>query len=154
MDERQMRAHLTNARVGRLATVTPTGLPHVVPICFALHADDVFSVVDFKPKSTIELARLENIRANLATSLVVDHYDDEQWDRLWWVRVDGPARVIESGAEQTTAIQLLRTKYPQYSQRRPTGPVIAIAVQRWTGWSASNATGRATSLVRQTGRNE
>jgi PPOX class probable F420-dependent enzyme len=154
MDERQMRAHLTNARVGRLATVTPMGLPHVVPICFTLHADEVFSVVDFKPKSTIELARLENIRANPATSLVVDHYDDEMWDRLWWVRVDGPARVIESGAEHTTAVQLLRAKYPQYSQRRPTGPVVAVTVQRWTGWSASNVSGRATSLVRQTGRNE
>jgi PPOX class probable F420-dependent enzyme len=154
VDERQMRAHLTNARVGRLATVTPTGHPHVVPVCFTYHGDDVFSVVDFKPKSTIELARLENIRANPDASLVIDHYEDQHWDRLWWVRVDGPARVIESGAEHTTAIQLLRTKYPQYSLRRPTGPVIAMSVRRLTGWSASNATARASSLVRQAGRNE
>jgi PPOX class probable F420-dependent enzyme len=154
MDERQMRAHLANARVGHLATVTPNGLPHVVPICFTLQGDDVFSVVDFKPKSTIELARLENIRVNPATSLVVDHYDNDQWERLWWVRVDGQARVIEGGAEHNTAIQLLRAKYPQYSRRRPTGAVIALAVHRWTGWSASNATARASSLVRQTGRNE
>ena len=149
-----MRAHLTNARVARLATVTPTGQPHVVPVCFTYHSDEVFSVVDFKPKSTIELARLENIRANPSASIVVDHYEDEQWDRLWWVRVDGPARVIEGGVEHTTAIQLLRSKYPQYSLRRPTGPVIAMAVRRWTGWAASSATARESSLVRQPGRSE
>ena len=62
-----------------------------------------------------------------------------------------PRAVIESGVEHTTAIQLLRTKYPQYSLRRPTGPVIAIVVRRWTGWSASNATARESSLVRQPG---
>ena len=154
MDERQMRAHVMNARVGRLATVTPNGLPHVVPLCFTLYGDEVFSVVDFKPKSTVELARLDNIRAHPEASLVVDHYVDDQWDRLWWVRVDGQARVIEGGAEHTTAIQLLRGKYPQYSQRRPTGAVIALSVQRWTGWSASNATARTSAFVRQTGRNE
>jgi PPOX class probable F420-dependent enzyme len=154
MDERQMRSHVAKARVGRLATVTPSGLPHVVPLCFTLQGDEIFSVVDFKPKSTIELARLENIEANPDVALLVDHYDDEQWDRLWWVRADGRARVIDSGVEHTTAIQLLRAKYPQYSERRPTGPVIALAVRRWTGWSASNATTRASSFERQTGRSE
>jgi PPOX class probable F420-dependent enzyme len=154
MDDREMRARLTSARVARLATVTPGGHPHVVPLCFIIHGDDIFSVVDFKPKSTNELARLENVRSNPNVSLVVDHYEDEMWDRLWWVRVDGTARVIESGVEHTTAIQLLRTKYPQYSQRRPTGPVIAIAVSRWTGWSASETTIRSSSLARQPGRSE
>jgi PPOX class probable F420-dependent enzyme len=149
-----MRTHLREARVARLATVTPTGQPHVVPLCFTMHGDDIFSVVDFKPKSTIELTRLENIRSNPTASLVVDHYEDEAWDRLWWVRVDGPARVIEGGVEHTTAIQLLRAKYPQYSLRRPTGPVIALVVRRLTGWSASDATTRASSLVRQPGRSE
>jgi PPOX class probable F420-dependent enzyme len=151
VDEREMRAHLTNARVARLATVTPTGQPHVVPICFTIHGDEIFSVVDFKPKTTVELARLENVRANPAASLVVDHYEDEAWDRLWWVRVDGIARVIETGVEHTTAIQQLRTKYPQYSLRRPTGPVIALAVRRWSGWSASD---RVSPVVRQAARSE
>jgi PPOX class probable F420-dependent enzyme len=152
MDDREMRERLANARVARLATVTEAGLPHVVPLCFTLHGDDVFSVVDFKPKSTIDLARLENIRANPGVSLVVDHYEDDDWDRLWWVRVDGIGRVVEGGVEHTTAIQLLRTKYPQYSLRRPTGPVIAIALRRWTGWAAKDVARSA--LVRQPGRNE
>jgi PPOX class probable F420-dependent enzyme len=154
MDEREMRARLNNARVGRLATVTTNLQPHVVPLCFAVHGDEIFSVVDFKPKTTIELARLENVRANPNVALVVDHYDDDEWDRLWWVRVDGVARVIESGVEHTTAIQLLRKKYPQYVSRRPTGPVIAVAIRRWTGWSASSATARESLLARQPGRSE
>jgi PPOX class probable F420-dependent enzyme len=154
MDDREMRARLTSARVARLATVTPEGRPHVVPLCFTIHGDDIFSVVDFKPKSTTELARLENVRAHPDVALVVDHYEDEQWDRLWWVRVDGPARVIESGSEHTTAIQQLRTKYPQYSLRRPTGPVIAVAARRWTGWSANEPPVRTSPHARHPGRNE
>ena len=154
MDEREMRTRLNTARVARLATVTPSGQPHVVPICFTVHNDDIYSVVDFKPKSTIELARLENVRANPGVALVVDHYEDEQWDRLWWVRIDGVARVIESGVEHTTGIQVLRKKYPQYALRRPTGPLIAVGIRRWTGWSASSATARESLLARQPGRNE
>ncbi len=153
MNDREMRERLAGARVARLATVTTAGQPHVVPICFAMHGDDVFSVVDFKPKSTIDLARLENIRANPNVAVLVDHYEDEEWDRLWWVRAEGQARVIEGGVEHSTAIQFLRSKYPQYSLRRPTGPVIAVAIRRVTGWSAKDLSGRS-SLVRQPGRNE
>ena len=148
-----MREHLVSARIARLATVTANGRPHVVPVCFTLQGDEVFSVVDFKPKSTIDLARLENIRANPGVALVVDHYDDEDWERLWWVRVDGEARVVESGVEHTTAISLLRAKYPQYSARRPTGAVIAVSIRRVTGWSAKDPTTRS-ALVRQPDRNE
>jgi PPOX class probable F420-dependent enzyme len=149
MDDREMRSHVAAARIARLATVTPTHKPHVVPICFTLHNDSIFSVVDFKPKTTIDLARLENVRANPNVSLVVDRYDDEMWNRLWWVRVDGIARVIESGVEHTTAIQLLRSKYPQYAQNRPTGAVIAIECRRWTGWSARDAASRRQPVRRE-----
>jgi len=153
MDEREMRDLVANARIARLATVTANGRPHVVPVCFTLQGDELFSVVDFKPKSTVDLARLDNIRANPDVVLVVDYYDDEDWDRLWWVRIDGEARVVESGVEHTTAIQLLRAKYPQYSARRPTGAVIAVSIRKVTGWSAKDPTTRS-ALVRQPDRNE
>ena len=149
-----MRARFTAARVARLASVTPVAQPHVVPLCFTVHGEEIFSVVDFKPKTTVELARLENVRANPNVSIVADHYEDEDWDRLWWVRVDGIARVIEGGVEHTTAVQLLRKKYPQYALRRPTGAVIAIAIRRWTGWSARGASPRESTLARQVARSE
>ena len=117
------------ARIGRLATVTPAGRPHVVPVCFALDGGRIVTAVDAKPKVTRALARLENVRATGRASLLVDHYE-EDWSALWWVRVDGIAEVIESDA----AIDALAAKYEQYRETRPAGPVIAIVPDRWRSW--------------------
>ena len=120
------------ARIGRLATVTATGRPHVVPVCFALAHKRIFTAVDAKPKATRALARLENIRATGRASLLVDHYE-EDWSELWWVRVDGVAEVVHS----EKAIDALAAKYEQYRTARPEGPVIAIAPERWSSWVPS-----------------
>jgi PPOX class probable F420-dependent enzyme len=125
---------LGHARIGRLATVTPDGRPHVVPVCFALHDGRIFTAVDAKPKATRALQRLENVRAHGSASLLVDHYE-EDWTRLWWVRADGPAQVI--AAED--AIDALAAKYEQYRSARPDGPVIAIAPERWRSWAATSS---------------
>jgi len=121
--------HLAGARVGRLATVTAEGRPHVVPVTFALLGSTIVSAVDAKPKATRALRRLENVRASGRASLLVDHYE-EDWSRLWWVRADGPAQVIES----EPAIDALAAKYEQYAAARPAGPVIAITPERWRSW--------------------
>ncbi len=123
---------LAQARVGRLATVTPEGLPHVVPVCFALAGGTIYTAVDHKPKATRALARLDNVRATGRASLLVDHYE-EDWSLLWWVRVDGTAAVIESEA----AIDALAAKYEQYREARPAGPVIALDPARWRSWIPS-----------------
>ena len=91
------RARFAQARVARLATIGPDGRPHLVPIVFVLVDDVVWSAIDSKPKSTRALRRLDNIRSNPQVSLLVDHYSDD-WAALWWVRVDGEARVV--GREQ------------------------------------------------------
>ena len=128
-----MRARVTAARVGRLATVTPAGEPHVVPCCFVLDGDTILSAVDAKPKSTLALRRLDNLRARPRAALLVDHYDDD-WSTLWWVRADGDGRVIDAGADRERALDLLAAKYPQYRTRRPPGPVVAVVVTRWRAW--------------------
>jgi PPOX class probable F420-dependent enzyme len=135
VNESRCRAYLAAARVGRLATVRPDGRPHVVVCCYAVEGDRVWTAVDEKPKSGAPLQRLANIRANPRASLLVDHYE-EDWERLWWVRVDGAAAVLEIGNEEERAIALLTARYPQYERARPGGPVIAIAIERITGWSA------------------
>jgi PPOX class probable F420-dependent enzyme len=128
----EMRARLSEARVGRLATVRADGRPHVVPCCFVLDGDAVVTAVDdAKAKTTLHLQRLDNIGANSAASVLVDHYD-EDWSQLWWVRVDGDATV--SGDQH--AIDLLQDKYPQYRDRRPPGPVIRIEITSWRGWKS------------------
>src|SRR5437762_14119514 len=91
------------APVARLATITAAGWPHVVPCCFALIGDRIVTAVDGKPKSTLALRRLANVRAHPATSLVVDHYDDD-WSQLWWIKVDGRSRVVETGDERDVAV--------------------------------------------------
>ena len=125
---------LGQARIGRLATVTLDGRPHVVPVCFALHDGQIFTAVDAKPKATRALQRLENIRAHGSASLLVDHYEDD-WTRLWWVRVDGAARIDES----EPGLDALAAKYAQYRDQRPQGPLIAIAPERWRSWTATSA---------------
>jgi PPOX class probable F420-dependent enzyme len=132
-----MRQQVRDARVGRLATVTPDGHPHVVPVCFALRDDDIVSAVDAKPKSTSALRRLDNVRAHPTVSLLVDHYDDD-WRRLWWVRVDGAACVVEPGRASRDAIAALAAKYDQYRADPPPGPVLAITPALWRSWSASS----------------
>ena len=75
------------------------------------------------------------MRAHPWASLLVDHYE-EDWDALWWVRVDGAAAVLEDGEEHEAALAALVAKYRQYTTAAPRGAVIAIAVERWSGWSA------------------
>jgi PPOX class probable F420-dependent enzyme len=134
MDATDMRRRLAEAQVAHLATVGPGGRPHIVPITFALDGDAIYFAVDAKPKRTTDLQRLRNIEANPAVAVLVDHYD-EDWTRLWWVRVDGHARVLRSGRSDR-AVDLLVDRYAQYRQARPSGPVVEISVDRMSGWSA------------------
>ena len=122
--------------MARLATVGAEGRPHVVPITFAVDGDTVYFAVDAKPKRTNDLKRLRNIAANPAVSVLVDHYEQD-WDRLWWVRGDGTARVVEDRVRTERALDLLVRKYAQYRDARPPGPVVAITIERMTGWAAN-----------------
>jgi PPOX class probable F420-dependent enzyme len=133
----EARRRFAAARVARLATVDAGGRPHLVPIVFALARETIYSVVDSKPKRTTELRRLQNVRSSRWACALVDHYDDADWSALWWVRADGAGRVLElSAPEAGEAVELLSLRYPQ---QHPTGPVLAIDVERWSGWSAREA---------------
>src|SRR5690606_4414110 len=95
--------------------------------------DTVWSAVDAKPKSTLALRRLDNVRANPAASLLVAHYEDD-WTRLWWVRLDGSARIVDREEERDRALGALATKYIQYQGSPPPGPVLALDVTTWRAW--------------------
>jgi PPOX class probable F420-dependent enzyme len=119
-----------------LATVSVDGRPVLVPITYACSGDRIVSVVDHKPKTTSDLRRLDNVRRNSAVSVLVHHYDDADWVRLWWVRADGDAHVVTEGAVHDEAIEALTKKYAQYRQTPPSGAVIVVDVASWRGWSA------------------
>lgn len=103
---------------------------------FATANDNVVTAVDQKPKTTHRLQRLVNIEANPNVSFIVDHYQDD-WDGLWWARIDGRASIHVSGTMWDDAIDALAVKYPQYREQRPTGPVIAIAMDSVTFWAST-----------------
>jgi PPOX class probable F420-dependent enzyme len=139
VDPSSARERFAAARVARLATVDESGQPHLVPLVFAVAGDTVYSAVDGKPKRSMALRRLANVRANPAVSLLVDHYEEE-WDALWWVRADGRGRVLDpEDAEARRAVELLAGRYPQHRREPPKGAVLAVDVTRWSGWSADQS---------------
>ena len=127
------RAEVAAARVARLATHNPSGAIDLVPITFALVDDTIVTAVDHKPKRTLQLQRLENIRANSDVTVLVDQYDDD-WGSLWWARLRGRGEVLDIG--EATLVEALRDKYEQYRGRPPVGPYIVVRVTDVAAWSA------------------
>lgn len=134
MQTAELRRRFASSAVARLATVRPGGAPHLVPVVFALVDETVYSAVDAKPKRTRRLQRLDNVRADPRCTLLVDHYEDD-WSQLWWVRADGRAAVVEDPAADHPGMQALVARYPQYRAEAPTGPLLVVTVERWSGWS-------------------
>jgi PPOX class probable F420-dependent enzyme len=129
------RERVSSEPVARLATTDPDGRPHLVPIVFALLGDTLYSAVDAKPKASRTLRRVENARSRPDVTVLVDRYD-EDWTRLWWVRLRGRARVLDGGEEAERALAALTAKYEQYREAPPGLPVLAVDIGEWRGWSA------------------
>lgn len=126
---------LETCRVADLATADRQGRPHVVPVCYAVAEESAYITIDRKPKGDPRaLKRLRNIAQNPEVALTVDRWD-EDWSKLGWVMLRGRAEILETGAEHDRAQDLLRRRYPQYRTMPIAGlPVIAIRIERVTGW--------------------
>ena len=137
LSESQAR-FLAEARIARLATADADGRPHAIPVCFVYNGQNIYIVLDQKPKSTelTRLRRVRNILANPQASLVVDHYD-EDWQSLRYILVSCRAELLTGDEDEAArAVALLREKYPQYRQMELDGnPVIKLTPQRYTAWS-------------------
>ena len=134
LSEREGR-FLASRRVGHLATADARGTPHLVPVCFAVSEGALYITIDQKPKGDFRaLKRLRNIAENPLAAFVVDRWD-EDWSRLGWVMLRGPAEILAQGAEHDRAQALLRSRYPQYrGMELGELPVIAIRIERVTSW--------------------
>jgi len=134
LSERE-RQFLSRRKVGHLATADRAGVPHVVPVCFAIAEGALYITIDEKPKRAgAPLKRLRNIGENPAVAVVVDRYDDD-WTRLGWVMLRGRAEVLTGGEEHARAQALLRSRYPQLNEMAIGSlPVIAVRVERVTSW--------------------
>jgi PPOX class probable F420-dependent enzyme len=136
MEVADLRRRFASSPVARLSTVRPDGRPHVVPCVFALVADTIYTAVDAKPKRSTRLQRLTNVSAEPRCALLVDHYEKD-WSRLWWVRADGRGQVVEQPQPDHVGIQALVARFPRYREEPPSGPLLVVSVDHWTGWSAS-----------------
>jgi PPOX class probable F420-dependent enzyme len=136
VESADLRERFAASPVAYLSTVRPDGGPHVVPCVFALVGDTVYTAVDAKPKRTTRLQRLANLRADPRCALLVDAYADD-WSRLWWVRADGRAAIVEDPAPDHPGIPALVARFPQYRAQPPTGPLLVVTVDHWSGWAAS-----------------
>jgi PPOX class probable F420-dependent enzyme len=126
---------LDATRVGHLATADAHGVPHVVPVCFACTGTTLYITIDAKPKGEVaRLKRLRNIAANPRVAFIADRYA-EDWTRLGWVMLRGPAVILADGPEHDAAQASLRVRYPQYrAMPIETLPVIAVRIARVTTW--------------------
>ena len=135
MHTAELRRRFASSPVAHLSTVRPDGGPHVVPIVFALVDDTVYSAVDAKPKRSPRLQRLTNVRADPRCAVLVDHYSDD-WRQLWWVRADGCGEVVDASPAHP-GIQALVQRFPQYRDAPPSGPLLVVTVERWSGWAGT-----------------
>jgi PPOX class probable F420-dependent enzyme len=134
LSEAQAR-FLASRRVGHLATADGQAIPHLVPVCFVVSAGALYITIDQKPKRDVRaLKRLRNITENPVAAFVADRWD-EDWTRLGWVMLRGPAEILTDGAEHDRAQALLRSAYSQYhGMELASLPVIAIRIERVTSW--------------------
>ncbi len=142
MADRRIATHwiteaLRESRVARLGTRGADSNVRLVPICFAVVDDHIVSAVDHKPKRTGQLRRLDDMVASGTATVLIDHYD-EDWTRLWWVRICGRAAVHDPGDRAADpALAALAAKYAQYRERPPTGSVYRIAFDEVRSWRHS-----------------
>jgi len=129
------RRFLDYCRIGHLATADRKGVPHVIPVCYVLAEGALYITIDEKPKRQDRpLKRVRNILENPPAAFVTDRYD-EDWRRLGWVMLRGPAEILETGTEHDAAQAMLQARYPQYRAMRLAGlPVIAVRVERAVSW--------------------
>src|SRR6516225_4399974 len=131
----QQARFLDSRRAGHLATADAQGAPHLVPVCFVVSEGTLYITIDQKPKGDPRgLKRLRNIIENPVAAFVADRYD-EDWARLGWVMLRGPAQILVDGAEHDRAQALLRLRYRQYQRMVLDDlPVIALRIERVTSW--------------------
>jgi PPOX class probable F420-dependent enzyme len=128
-----------NARFGVLATVDITSGTHTVPVVFAIIDRQLAIPIDtVKDKQSIRLRRLQNLENEPRASLLVDHRDDD-WDQLWWVRLDLMFDRHDSSDEIWG--RRLASKYPSYRATDAIDSLLHFTVDRVSGWQASDFSG-------------
>lgn len=138
MDTSEARARLTAHIHGVLCTMHPERGPDPQPVVYAVSDDDHVGVaIDrVKPKASSRLKREDNLAADPRGTLLIEHWETEDWSRLWWVRADlrhvpdPPPSLVKDLSER-----LART-VRQYADQ-PFHRVLVCRIVAVAGWSAA-----------------
>ena len=138
LDAGEARGRLASHVHGVLCTLPPERGPDPQPVVYAVSDDGHVGVpIDrVKPKSSSRLRREDNLEADPRGALLVEHWDNDDWSRLWWVRADlqhvpDPPRSVTDDL----AARLAGT-VPQYADQ-PFHRVLVCRIEAVTGWSAT-----------------
>jgi len=130
------RTRLERADHGVLSTLHPTRGIDSVPVCFVVDGDLVAIPIDsIKPKRSTRLGRLRNLEGDPRATLLVEHWNFDDWSKLWWVR----ASLLLTDVDTETRSELtqrLAAKHPQYAEGG-IASVIPLRIVDLVGWSAS-----------------
>ena len=146
IQQKQLLELLHNSKIARLATVDPdNNQPYVVPVVFAFNGNNIFIPIDDKTKkvNSNQLKRVKNIQKNSNVSFLIDTYDDEEWNNLSYLMIQGKARIINM-VNDTDIIKkahfLLSEKYLQYKNTIVGigDECIVIDIQKSITWKYSN----------------
>jgi PPOX class probable F420-dependent enzyme len=139
-DESRRRATLADH--GVLSTSRPDGSPDSVPVCFVIDGDLMATPIDtLKPKSGRPLQRVANVDADPRATLLCEHWDADDWSRLWWARLR--LRRTTPPASDVVALETaLRRRYPQYAGARFAG-LLTFTIVEASGWAAAIEDGAA-----------
>ena len=137
--EGEARARLAAHDHGVLGTVHAVRGVDAVPVVYVVDADGYVGVpVDrVKQKASVRLQRARNLERDPRATLLVEHWDRDDWSQLWWVRAE-----LRWQAEATSRAQTLATflaaRFEQYREQ-PFAQVLVLQVVGVSGWTASEA---------------
>ena len=121
--------------MGHLGVTDNAGCPRVLPVTYAIHQGAAWTAVDNKPKRSRELARVRWLRERPDAGLTVDLYDDD-WTRLQWVQLVGQM-IVHDGPPADAVLAALTSRYPQYRDDPPPGPLLQLVIKRSVCWRAA-----------------
>ena len=123
---------------GALSTVHPDRGVDAVPAVYVIDDGYVGVPVDrVKPKASTRLQRERNLEADPRATMLVDHWDRDDWTRLWWVRAELRWEVSPGDQREAALAALLATRYPQYADQ-PFERVLVFRIVDLSGWSGES----------------
>lgn len=124
---------------GVLCTLHAERGPDPQPVVYAVSGNGHVGVpVDrVKPKSSSRLQREENLAADPRAALLVEHWETEDWSRLWWVRARLEHVAAPPAALTEELTQRLARTVPQYAGA-PFHRVLVLRLVDLTGWAATD----------------